>query len=89
MPPVTTKEEADKLASSLASQLAHACLAAEGVCEGDTRVAPGAKLSVSGIGHPLRRDYVVSKVTHSFKGGGGPLLPVRARGARPVRCSTS
>ena len=69
--PVTTKEEADKLASSLASQLAHACLEAEGVCEGDTRVAPGAKLSVSGIGTRFAGDYVVSKVTHSFKGGGG------------------
>jgi phage protein D len=69
--PVTTKEEADKLASSLASQLAHASFEAEGVCEGDTRVAPGAKLSVSGIGTRFAGDYLVSKVTHSFKGGGG------------------
>jgi hypothetical protein len=81
--PVTTKEEADQLARSLASQLAHAFLEAEGTCEGDPRVAPGAKLSISGIGTRFAGDYVVSKVTHDFKGGSGYFSKFVVSGRSP------
>jgi phage protein D len=69
--PVTTQEEADALAHSVAAQHALAYCEADGASEGDPRIVPGAKLSIKGIGRRFGGDYYVSKVTHAFGGGTG------------------
>ena len=81
--PVTTKEEADKLARAFASQLAHAFIEADGTCEGDPRIVPGAKLKIAGIGRRFAGEYVVSKATHDFKGGSGYFSKFVVSGRAP------
>jgi phage protein D len=81
--PVTTQEEANMLAKSFASQLAHVFLHADGTCEGDPRVVPGAKLNVKGVGTRFKGTYVVSKATHSIQGGGGYFTKFVVSGRAP------
>ena len=81
--PVTTLEEAAKLAKAFASQLAHAFIEADGTCEGDPRIVPGAKLTIAGIGTRFAGDYVVSKATHVYKGGSGYFSKFVVAGRSP------
>jgi phage protein D len=81
--PVGTPAGARKLAESLASQLAHAFLEAEGSCEGDPRIGPGTKLKVEGIGKRFSGEYMVSKATHVFSGGSGYVSKFVVAGRSP------
>ena len=81
--PVLSTAQADKLAASLASQFAHAFLEAEGLCEGYPPIVPGAKLAIQGIGRRFSGEYVVSKATHSFRGGGGYFTKFVVAGRAP------
>jgi phage protein D len=81
--PVTTQAEASKLAAAFAAQLGNAFLHADGTCDGDPRVVPGAKLKVSGLGRQFSGEYVVSKATHHFQGGGGYFTKFVVAGRAP------
>lgn len=81
--PVTTQAEATKLARSCASQLGNAFLHADGTCEGDPRIVPGTKLKIRGIGTRFSGEYVVSKATQHFQGGGGYFTKFVVAGRAP------
>ncbi len=81
--PVGTQAEADALAHSFSSQLAHAFFEAEGASEGDMRIVPGAKLTIKGIGRRFAGDYIVSKATHAYSGGSGYVSKFVVSGRSP------
>jgi phage protein D len=81
--PITTMGQASKLAKSVASQLSHGFVHADGTSEGDARIVPGTKLKVRGIGRTYSGTYVVSKATHHFAGGGGYFTKFVVSGRAP------
>jgi uncharacterized protein involved in type VI secretion and phage assembly len=69
--PVLDQDEADRLARSVAARLAHAFVAADGVCRGEPRLRAGRRVEVDGVGRRFGGVYAPSSVTHVFRGGHG------------------
>jgi uncharacterized protein involved in type VI secretion and phage assembly len=67
--PVESHAEGQALAQSLLDKLANGYLAAEGVCDGDPSVRPGATLQLSGLGEQFSGTYRVATATHVLRGG--------------------
>jgi uncharacterized protein involved in type VI secretion and phage assembly len=70
---VLDQDEADRLARSVAARLAHAFVAADGVCRGDPSLRAGRRVEIDGVGHRFGGVYAPSTVTHVFRGGHGYL----------------
>jgi phage protein D len=68
---VTTQQEADAVAISVAAQHANAAVEAEGTCQGDARLRAGSRIEVEGIGKRFGGTYTVSATTHVFRGTQG------------------
>jgi uncharacterized protein involved in type VI secretion and phage assembly len=69
--PVTTQEEADALAKSVAAKIANAYLEADGSCRGNPKLKAGGQVKVEGVGSKFSGTYQVSSTTHVFRGASG------------------
>ena len=69
--PVLDQDEADRLARSVAARLAHAAVAATGLCRGEPRLRAGCRIEVDGVGRRFGGTYAPSAVTHTLRGGQG------------------
>ena len=68
---VTTQQEADALAMSVAARLANAALEATGSCQGDARLKAGSRAEIKQIGRRFGGVYTLSAVTHVYRGAHG------------------
>jgi uncharacterized protein involved in type VI secretion and phage assembly len=68
---VTTQQEADALAKSVAARLANAAIEANGTCQGDARLKAGARAEIKQIGRRFGGVYTLSAVTHVYRGAHG------------------
>jgi uncharacterized protein involved in type VI secretion and phage assembly len=84
--PVMTQQQADALASGIASRLASAFVEAEGTVVGDPRLKAGGAIEVSGVGDRFGGTYVLSSATHVFRASRGyeTRFAVSARPAKPL-----
>ena len=69
--PVTTQEEADALARSVATRVANGYVEADGACRGDPRIRAGGEVKVEGVGSRFSGTYRVSSTTHVLRGAAG------------------
>jgi phage protein D len=68
---VTSQQEADALAKSVAAHLANAAVEAEGTCQGDARLKAGSRIQVEGVGTRFGGTYTLSATTHVYRGKQG------------------
>lgn len=80
---VTTQAEADALSESSLSKLMNAYLEATGRTVGDPDLVPGVKLKVEGVGRKYGGTYVLTEVTHVYKGEGGYQTTFKVSGRTP------
>lgn len=66
--PVKSQAEAQAVVQALLDKLANACIAAEGVSDGDPRVRAGTAVAISGIGRKLSGTYRIAAATHILRG---------------------
>ncbi len=69
--PVLSADEADGLATSMASRLANAYLEAEGSCRGDPALVAGVQVQVDGVGSRYGGTYTLTATSHSYRPGHG------------------
>ena len=69
--PVLSSDEADALATSMASRLANAFVEAEGTCRGDPTLAAGMRVQIDGVGQLYGGVYTLSATTHVYRVGQG------------------
>jgi uncharacterized protein involved in type VI secretion and phage assembly len=69
--PVLSSDEADGLATSMASRLANAYLEAEGSCRGDPALVAGVQVQVDGVGSRYGGTYTLTATSHSYRPGHG------------------
>lgn len=69
--PVQSAAQAASLADSVAAQIGDAFAEAEGVTIGDTRLVPGGKVKIDGIGTRFGGTYPLASVTHVVRTGRG------------------
>jgi phage protein D len=84
--PVSTQDEADALANSVASHLANAFVEAEGIADGDPRLRAGARVEIDGVGTQFGGTYGLTATTHSFRGTRGyqTLFTISGRAPRSL-----
>jgi uncharacterized protein involved in type VI secretion and phage assembly len=66
-----TSSEAQKVARSSLDRRAEAFVEAEGMCLGNPKLRAGKKVKIEGVGTKLSGEYVLTSVTHSYRGGKG------------------
>jgi phage protein D len=81
--PVSSQEEAQALAESLASYL-DAFVGAFGTCEGNPRVRAGTTLKIKGLGPEFSGKYRCSATTHVYGGGYTTSFEVLGRSPRDL-----
>ncbi len=69
--PVLSSDEADALATSMASRLANAYVEAEGTCRGDPTLTAGVKVQIDGVGKLYGGVYTLSAASHVYRVGQG------------------
>jgi uncharacterized protein involved in type VI secretion and phage assembly len=69
--PVLSADEADALATSMASRLANAYVEAEGTCRGDPALTAGVKVQIDGVGQLYGGAYTLSATSHVYRVGQG------------------
>jgi phage protein D len=69
--PVLSSDEADGLATSMASRLSNAYLEAEGTCRGNPDLKAGAQVQVDGVGSRYGGTYTLTATSHSYRPGHG------------------
>lgn len=69
--PVLSSDEADALATSMASRLANAYVEAEGTCRGDPALTAGVKVQIDGVGRLYGGVYTLSATSHVYRVGQG------------------
>ena len=67
--PVSSQEEAERLASSILNERAGEYMTGRGRCEGSNAVACGKKITVKDVGAEAEGDYYVTSAKHIFKAG--------------------
>jgi phage protein D len=82
--PVSTIEDANQLALSLASYVGHAFVGAYGTCDGNPRVRAGTTLKIKGLGREFSGTYRCSATTHVFGGGYSTSFEVLGRSPRDL-----
>lgn len=80
---VTTAAEADALGESALSKLMNAYLEASGTAVGNPDLKPGVKLTVEGVGSKYGGTYVLSEVTHVYRGETGYMTSFKVSGRTP------
>jgi phage protein D/phage baseplate assembly protein gpV len=83
--PVTSTDEANDLAKSLAAHHANAYVSAEGACHGDPSIRPGTKIEVRGLAPAFDGVYTLSGTKHLFRGGKGFETHFTISGRTPHR----
>ena len=83
--PVSSTDEANDLAKSLAAQHANAYVSAEGICHGDPGLRAGAKVEVRGLAPGFDGVYTLSGTQHHFRGGKGYETGFTISGRTPHR----
>jgi phage protein D len=83
--PVSSTDEANDLAKSLAAQHANAYVSAEGICHGDPALHAGAKIQVRGMAPGFDGVYTLSGTQHHFRGGKGYETHFTISGRTPHR----
>jgi uncharacterized protein involved in type VI secretion and phage assembly len=83
--PVTSKDEAQALAESLAAQHGNAYITAEGICRGDPALHPGSKIEVRHLAKEFDGVYTLSQTKHVLKGGRGYETHFTISGRTPRR----
>ncbi len=81
--PVDTQEDAQGIARSLADAIACDHIHAEGVCIGDSAIAPGVMVELKGIGSRFSGKYYVTAATHHYSGDRGYTTTFVVGGRRP------
>jgi uncharacterized protein involved in type VI secretion and phage assembly len=69
--PVLSSDEADALATSMASRLANTYVEAEGVSRGDPALVAGVKVKIDGVGQSYGGLYTLSATSHTWRVGQG------------------
>jgi uncharacterized protein involved in type VI secretion and phage assembly len=69
--PVLSSDEADALATSMASRLANAYVEAEGTCRGNPDLTAGVKVQIDGVGQLYGGVYTLSATSHVYRVGQG------------------
>jgi uncharacterized protein involved in type VI secretion and phage assembly len=69
--PVLSSDEADSLATSMASRLANAFVEAEGTCRGNPGLAAGVRVQIDGVGQLYGGVYTLSATSHVYRVGQG------------------
>jgi phage protein D len=69
--PVTSHEEAQTYATSLAAHIGNACCEADGTCRGDPRLRAGTVVSVERVGEKFSGTYTLTATRHVYRGGSG------------------
>ena len=69
--PVLSSDEADALATSMASRLANTYVEAEGVSRGDPTLVAGVKVKIDGVGQSYGGVYTLSATSHTWRVGQG------------------
>jgi uncharacterized protein involved in type VI secretion and phage assembly len=69
--PVLSSDEADALATSMASRLANTYVEAEGVSRGNPALVAGVKVTIDGVGRSYGGDYTLSATSHAWRVGQG------------------
>ena len=69
--PVLSADEADALATSMASRLANTYVEAEGVSRGNPALVAGVKVKVDGVGQSYGGVYTLSATSHTWRVGQG------------------
>jgi uncharacterized protein involved in type VI secretion and phage assembly len=69
--PVLSSDEADALATSMASRLANAYVEAEGTCRGNPALAAGVRVQIDGVGQLYGGTYTLSAASHVYRVGQG------------------
>lgn len=85
--PVGTLQEANELATSVASYLGGAFATAWGTCEGDPRIRAGTMVNISGLGPDYSGKYRVTAVTHTYGGPTGYTTTLEVTGRLPRELS--
>jgi uncharacterized protein involved in type VI secretion and phage assembly len=83
--PVTSNDDAQALADSLADKHGNAFVSAEGACRGDPTIRPGTKIEISQVGHNYDGKYTLSATRHVFRGGSGYETMFTISGRTPHR----
>jgi uncharacterized protein involved in type VI secretion and phage assembly len=69
--PVLSSDEADALATSMASRLANAYVEADGTCRGNPALAAGVRVQIDGVGQLYGGVYTLSAASHVYRVGQG------------------
>jgi len=69
--PVLSSDEADALATSMASRLANTYVEAEGVSRGNPALVAGVKVQIDGVGQSYGGAYTLSATSHTWRVGEG------------------
>ncbi|HEY3766031.1 MAG TPA: VgrG-related protein [Gaiellales bacterium] len=69
--PVLSSDEADALATSMASRLANAYVEAEGTCRGNPGLSAGVRVQIDGVGQLYGGVYTLSAASHTWRVGQG------------------
>jgi phage protein D len=83
--PVTSNDDAQALADSLAEKHANGFVSAEGACRGDPTIKPGTKIQVKDVAPNYDGTYTLSATRHVFKGGSGYETLFTISGRTPHR----
>lgn len=68
--PVSTKEEADKLAKSILTRLAEGLVTGSGECLGLPELIAGKNVRLEGLGKKFSKNYYVEKTNHNISSSG-------------------
>ena len=66
---IDTQEMAQKVADSAFSRMAANDLVGEGLCEGEPKIKPGAKIRLTGLGTNFSGTYLVTRARHFYSPG--------------------
>jgi len=83
--PVASQGEAMAVAQGSLDEIAQGYLVAEGVALGTPALRAGVKVAVSGVGRQFSGEYLLSSVTHLFRGGSGYETRFTSRGRATQR----
>jgi uncharacterized protein involved in type VI secretion and phage assembly len=83
--PITSTDEAQALADSLAQKHGNAFVSAEGACRGDPTIKPGKKIEIKDVGPNFDGTYTLAATRHLFKGGSGYETLFTVSGRTPHR----
>jgi uncharacterized protein involved in type VI secretion and phage assembly len=79
---VRSPAEADALAQATLDEMASAFVEAEGVCEGNTDLAPGKQVQIEGVGQRFSGTYYVTQVIHIWNKDEGLTTHFNVSGRR-------